>query len=279
MGSPLEATWVRATVIVENDWAERGTGFLMGPHVAEDGRIFVVTNKHVLGKTPKDRKDMRTVKIHYNQLLDDGRLCAAEADVELNSSGADSAWREHPDAAIDVAAFEVTQVFHDDPFGTGHVMVWEDLLTTEWLEEFDVSIGDEVLIVGFPMLSTKHPDAVAPVLRSGIIATHIGQRLQDAQPPSTKADKHRDLRGFLVDGGVVPGSSGSPVILRPTFARYMHGEWTVGPPASPPFLLGIIAETHYADIDTGTMKTVSFAGLGLAFDAETLRETVELFYA
>jgi hypothetical protein len=39
-------------------------------------------------------------------------------------------------------------------------------------------------------------------------------------------------------------------------------------------VLGIIAESRYA----WTTDFQSFAGLGLAFDAETIAETIELFY-
>lgn len=39
------------------------------------------------------------------------------------------------------------------------------------------------------------------------------------------------------------------------------------------FLLGIIAETRYAPIVTPAIETLSFAGLGLAFDAEII-ETI-----
>jgi hypothetical protein len=48
---------------------------------------------------------------------------------------------------------------------------------------------------------------------------------------------------------------------------------------SPPLLLGIIAETTYAPIPISERDYIpSFAGLGLAFDAETVKETIELFF-
>ena len=43
-------------------------------------------------------------------------------------------------------------------------------------------------------------------------------------------------------------------------------------------LLGIVSETGYAPVRTPTGTIPSFAGLGLAFDAETVRETIELFF-
>ena len=46
---------------------------------------------------------------------------------------------------------------------------------------------------------------------------------------------------------------------------------------TPAFLLGVIAETRHAPIRTPAGVYPSFAGLGLAFDASTIRDTMELF--
>ena len=39
-----------------------------------------------------------------------------------------------------------------------------------------------------------------------------------------------------------------------------------------------MAETKYAPVQTGQGDSWSYAGLGLAFDAETIKETIELFF-
>jgi hypothetical protein len=43
-------------------------------------------------------------------------------------------------------------------------------------------------------------------------------------------------------------------------------------------ILGIIAESRYAPIITPQTDYLSFSGLGLAFDAQTIIETIELFF-
>ena len=88
--------------------------------------------------------------------------------------------------------------------------------------------------------------------------------------------RKRRLHGFLIDGAIIPGSSGSPVILKPTPGRFVKGNIIMTIP--PPILLGVIAETKYAPIQSSGKDVHSFAGLGLAFDAETARETIELFF-
>jgi hypothetical protein len=49
--------------------------------------------------------------------------------------------------------------------------------------------------------------------------------------------------------------------------------------AAPPVLLGVVAETMYAPVQLGAAVIPSFAGLGMAFEVETIRETVELFFS
>jgi hypothetical protein len=88
--------------------------------------------------------------------------------------------------------------------------------------------------------------------------------------------RKRILRGFLVDGAIIPGSSGSPVVLPPVSVRNVHGRLQIQ--TFPLLLLGIIAESRYAPLITPTTDYLSFSGLGLAFDAQTIMETIELFF-
>jgi hypothetical protein len=113
-----------------------------------------------------------------------------------------------------------------------------------------------------------------PLVRRGIIANRIGEELQeDIRNTAGDVVGVRTIKGFLVDGATVPGSSGSPVFLEPGLGRIV-GQDIQGTPA---FLLGIIAETRHAPISTPAGVYPSFAGLGLAFDAGTIRDTIELF--
>jgi hypothetical protein len=84
------------------------------------------------------------------------------------------------------------------------------------------------------------------------------------------------MAAFLFDGATIPGSSGSPVILKPVIGRLIKR--SIYLTVAPPVLLGIVAETYYAPIRQETGIIPGFAGLGLAFDAQTVKETVELFF-
>ncbi|HMD78999.1 MAG TPA: hypothetical protein VKF39_03340, partial [Nitrososphaerales archaeon] len=115
-----------------------------------------------------------------------------------------------------------------------------------------------------------------PIVRTGTLATPPCEVLQDEVRIPDGGRRTRRLRGFLVDGGVIPGSSGSPVILRPTIGRLVKGKIQLGVP--PALLLGIVAETKYAPIQVSGDDSMSFADLGLAFDASTIKETIESFF-
>ena len=116
-----------------------------------------------------------------------------------------------------------------------------------------------------------------PLVRQGIVATRIGGELHEEVPTSTQGMSIRKLRGFLIDGATIPGSSGSPVLLKQNPGRYYKGRYLLGQ-SNPRFLLGIVAETRYAPIRTSTGGAQGFAGLGLAFDTITIRETIECYF-
>jgi hypothetical protein len=109
-----------------------------------------------------------------------------------------------------------------------------------------------------------------------VISTKIGACIKDKVQDNQGNTRNRNLRAFLIDGATVPGSSGSPVVLKPVIGRIQGNAIHMG--AAPPVLLGIVAETKYAPVQLGAGVIPSFAGLGLVFDVETIYETIELFF-
>jgi hypothetical protein len=67
-----------------------------------------------------------------------------------------------------------------------------------------------------------------------------------------------------------------PVVLKPTAGRIVDGKLSFAP--RPSLLLGVLAETRYASVRAAAADIPSFAGLGLAFDVETISETIEQFF-
>jgi hypothetical protein len=128
------------------------------------------------------------------------------------------------------------------------------------LKELYIKMGDEIIVIGYPQsypLGLKHITSNLPLVRAGIITSHIGENLVDNHKESDGTYRKRILRGFLIDGAIIPGSSGSPVILKPTTMRNVRGQTQMQ--INNNLLLGIVSETRYAH----TTDFQSFAGFGI----------------
>ncbi|GAH41008.1 unnamed protein product [marine sediment metagenome] len=282
MASPIAKSWVYTTVLIENEWGERGTGFIVSRTVerlkgARVERIFLVTNKHVLNKDPTKREEARKILLHMNVKNPDGSILGKSVEVPLLLKDKSKIWREHPDPEVDVLGFDITGLYK--LFGIPQIekkwISYGIIADKSKLRDFDVTIGEEILVIGYP-LGLRQESLDLPLVRQGIIASHIGQTFSDYVRESDGSVRKRTLRGFLIDGAVIHGSSGSPVILKPTIGRFVRDGIEMG--RVPMLLLGIVAETKYAPIPMSEGVIPSFAGLGLAFDAETVKETIELFF-
>jgi len=276
MASPIVESWIYATMLIENEWGERGTGFLVSRMIDDKrGRIFLATNKHVLHKEAEMRRSASRVILYLNVKNADGSITGQAVELPPNLDDGSKRWREHPDKDVDVLAFEVTLLIAQYPQIKSKWANYSDFGDRAKRDELDVTMGDEIVVIGYP-LGLRQGATNFPLLRSGIIATRIGETLEDDYREPNGTIRKRILRGFLIDGATIPGSSGSPVVLKPTTGRFVKGNIVMGSP--PPILLGIVAETRYAPIRTPAGDIPSFAGLGLAFDADTVRETIELFF-
>ena len=88
--------------------------------------------------------------------------------------------------------------------------------------------------------------------------------------------RKRIIRGFLINGGILPGSSGSPIILKPTHYRHLGNQ--ISYDNFPPLLLGIASETRFIFTDKFyDIEYYSLANLGIVLDAVTIKETVDMF--
>lgn len=275
MASLIADTWIHATMLIENDWGDSGTGFLVSRQTNKDqAKIFLVSNKHVLNSDPNFRLQASEMKVHLNYRGLDGNLIGKKALLPLNFHDGSKIWREHPDRDVDVIAFDVTQLLIENPQIEKKWATYSDFADTQKIDEMEITIGEEVMVIGYPS-GLKQGRTNFPLVRSGIIATRIGDPFID-EIKEKGTLRQRVVRGFLVDGATIPGSSGSPVVLKPITGRVVKGVLQLG--GVPPLLLGIIADTMYAPVKTEKWEIPSFAGLGLAFNAETIKETIELFF-
>jgi len=276
MASPIALGWLYAAVPIDNPQGESGTGFLVFRKINEhEGRAFLVTNKHVVHRDPTKRAAVTSVTCHFNTKNPDGSAGKVAGKLPFKLADGSSRYRDHPDPDTDVAAIDVTDVIQLNPSIEKRWAGYEDFAEAARRDELDITVGEEVMTVGYP-LGLRQGGTNFPLVRQGVLATKVGYPIMDKVTDPSGAVRDRNLRAFLVDGATIPGSSGSPVVLKPVIGRQVKNTILMG--TAPPVLLGIVAETKYAPVQMGGAVIPGFAGLGLAFDVETIRETIELFF-
>jgi len=179
MASLITESWLYATMLIENEWAERGTGFLVYRAIDDErGRIFFVTNKHVLHKKAEIRRNATRVFLYLNIKDTDGSITGQTVELPLKFDDGSKRWHEHPDKDVDVLAFDITSLLVKYPQIEKRWADYSLFADHAKLEELDITIGEEVLVFGYP-LGLRHARTNFPLIRGGIIATRIGEDLED----------------------------------------------------------------------------------------------------
>lgn len=195
-----------------------------------DGRLFLVTSRHVLFDATSGHAPDHIEIVMHTDTRDLTRL--ATLSILLHRDGL-TVWREARDSGgqVDVAALEIDRSAMPagcvvQPFGPQHLAVGFDLF----------EVGDRLAIPGFPLgfFDTVHH---LPVVRQASIASHYGVRFQG-------------LGYFLTDARMHRGSSGSPVLARVAAVGTERPHWC---------LLGV----HSSRMDIATRDAAQDESLGL----------------
>jgi len=270
MSSIINNYWIYTTVLIRNEWNETGTGFIVSDK--ERRKIYLVTNKHVTNIDEDKRKSASKFTFYFNTKTNDTTFRIKEIEVKFIEPK--NEWREHQDRNVDVLAFDITVLLKSERDIEARAIPLDNFCESSTIEQLDIKIADEVMVFGYPELyGLKHEESNFPIVRQGIIASRITENLKDRG--MTGNEEERILRAFLIDGAIIPGSSGSPVILKPTMGRYIKNEYLVQD--FQPVLLGIVSEYRIGLIIQKKSDYLSFANLGLVFRAETIKETINMF--
>jgi S1-C subfamily serine protease len=173
---------------------QRGLTHASGFFFERDGRLFLVTSRHVLIDEPTQHHPNRIEIELHTDAADLGQ--SARFTLLLYQDGK-SQWRQGTDSSgeIDVAMIEVQR----GALPKGSLLC---AFTPEHLQPLSdpVEVGSSVLIVGFPLgfHDTLHH---LPVVRQAVIASAFGIRFQGQGYFLTDAVTHR-------------GTSGAPVVMR-----------------------------------------------------------------
>ena len=179
------------------------TGFLYGHPTGatnEDGqptyRLFLITNRHVLQKASMNSTELH---VRFN------RPMGADSSIytiPLKETDGSASWIVHPRPDADVAVITINHKrLQDDGIEFVFFAGDQGAFTLDQAREIEVSEGDGVFVLGFP-LGEAGKERNYAVVRQGIVA-----RVQDWLKGNAQT--------FLIDASIFPGNSGGPVLLKP----------------------------------------------------------------
>jgi hypothetical protein len=75
-------------MLVENEYGGEGTGFLVfRPNETErnEGKVFLITNKHVLNPDPEKRDKATKITLHLNIQNENNSIIKQKVEIQLTS--------------------------------------------------------------------------------------------------------------------------------------------------------------------------------------------------
>jgi len=225
------------------------TGFLVGKETGElkDDkplyRIFLVTNRHVFFNE-KTNTYLKQVFVRFN--TQDKKSLSFK--IDLLKADQTPLWSMHSNTNVDLAVLPINAGAINDAKVEYYFFIASDLFFAKDFKKINISIGDGVFVLGFPMgISGKARNFV--IARHGIIARVDEEVLADFY--------------FYIDASAYPGNSGGPVIHKPEMIQI--GETGTNTSAG---LVGVISSGEtYSDIavsqQTGEAKVIFTEQTGL----------------
>jgi hypothetical protein len=242
-----------------------GTGFVIYKVAFERAHTYLVTAKHILGDIPGDHVLVRS----------NGSLKSGIKYLSLDKKK----WHFHPEHRevapkkkyIDVAVYEVDFDWADleiVPISDN------DIVTDEIIIEYNIGIGDEVVI---PSLFLSHigRERNVPIIRVGNIA---------AMPEEPVPSSRGMMDGYLVESRSIGGVSGSPVLMNMAVRPDSVNRKELKKSERPHFLLGLV-HGYYTMVDqhewvsrtdqqVGDINT----GISIVVPIQRIMETIDPLY-
>jgi S1-C subfamily serine protease len=262
----MEATPGPNPGLTQVRWVPDASGFLYGDLISKQGdqglyEVYLVTNKHVV--LDHIAAAAGPLSVRFNSQSPGS---AREYDIPLNDEHGKPTWHAHADADVDLAVIRINANFLKEQGARFDFFTSNgNLLTREKAKEIGLSEGDGIFVLGFPMgLVGGIQDYV--IVRQGAIA-----RIRDRLDSPT-------VKTFLIDSFIFPGSSGSPVVLKPEASSIVGTK----PAIHQAYLVGVV-QAYVSYIDTAYSKQtkrprVTFeenSGLATVVPADYIQETIE----
>jgi hypothetical protein len=223
-----------------------GTVFLMGKPIGDGRASYVmVTAAHVFDDIAGEQA---AISFRYKDA--EGKYQQAEYPVKIRD-GDKPLYTKHP--SVDVAALYVLM---PSQFQTVKMLDIALLLKDEWMTQYEIHPGDELLCLGYPLFAGGEHGY--PILRSGKIASY-------------PLVPQKEYKNWLFDFRVFPGNSGGPVYFvdrNRTYGNATHLGETIQ------FVAGLVTQQAFAPL-VGNRDLQ----LGIIIPATYIRETLDMLPA
>jgi V8-like Glu-specific endopeptidase len=215
------------------DMIPHGTGILLNVR----NSFILVTCKHIVVDKNTGKKILNLEAV-VNKL--DGSRSVKN--IDAIHSQFKLKWFFHSNPQVDIAISPIAIEEGKDDIKLFNYMDIE--------KSQNVHTGDEVFFLGFPLgLGVENVDKISPLVRGGLVS-----------------QKSKD-NTYLIDANVYPGSSGSPVFLKPTIAKMDNSSLTIGGQTRGIKLMGIVSQSINLGIDN--------SGLGIVQLSDLITEIIE----
>jgi hypothetical protein len=198
-------------------------GFLVAATEDAKGKIFLVTNKHVIGDWNYADRDFRAfrpwINVFFYRANDPSGQTYRPSRIDLVNGANLDASRVHLHATprIDIVAIDVTDEVRDPREHIDFVAYGPSyLLKFGSIQDQLTDIADEVIALGYP-LGIRSLNNDYPIAKIGTFASVPGQEVRIPIRPQDRSgsavNMTLDGKFLVVDGLIVPGNSGGPVVL------------------------------------------------------------------
>lgn len=229
--SPIQSKVLTTTVMIKAHSITdsfQGTGFIIQEPISavDSSRVifFLATNKHMIGAWSYGSPTFTTffqyldVTLYSNSTGSDlptpitKRVDLSDANGQLLPDRVIF----HSDSLVDVALVNISSVFNADASLRRDSFHHSYFCCFDSIQAYHFNIGDQVFVLGYPLGITSVTNSF-PVAKSGYLSSVPGDQLSIDFPAvrrnGSKTVAHIVGKVFLVDGLIVPGNSGGPVIL------------------------------------------------------------------
>jgi len=256
-----------------------GTGTLIRKDSAINyGHVYLITNKHVLPTFNKSN----SINFKIKQNIKD-----VDTFEIINIPIFDNRGNYYPYIKFDSAGEDVCAIQFDN-FYTTHNLHYLDtflipyqfLLDKKSIRENRIQMGNQVYFIGYPSYFFNSKN-ISPIVRSGFVSTdptedyYYSKEFLNAIKGKFGETLQKKLNGFLIDGSVYGGSSGSLIFFILKAITENEGALIFRSGQDIPYVLGIICQSFF---DLGApSNSIQRVNLATAISSEVIRSTIDLF--